>query len=123
MDTAFWHVLFSIILAVIMILWRPTNNNQRYAFTPLLDASEDEDEDDTIFSDQAFVTAEALKNRGLESTTKAAKRGTGKENTLEEELKWVEENIPSSLADKALPALVDSDEEAAQIQFEVSKIQ
>lgn len=122
-DTAFWHVLFSIILAVIMILWRPTNNNQRYAFTPLLDASEDEDEDDTIFSDQAFVTAEALKNRGLESTTKAAKRGTGKENTLEEELKWVEENIPSSLADKALPALVDSDEEAAQIQFEVSKIQ
>lgn len=43
-DDAYWDVLFSIILLVIMILWRPTNNNQRYAFTPLLDASEDEND-------------------------------------------------------------------------------
>lgn len=28
-----------------MILWRPTNNNQRYAFTPLLDNPEDEDDE------------------------------------------------------------------------------
>ena len=42
-DDAYWHVLFSAILLVIMVLWRPTNNNQRYAFTPLLDASDDED--------------------------------------------------------------------------------
>jgi len=38
------HVFFSAILVVIMFLWRPTNTNQRYAFTPLLD--EDEDDDD-----------------------------------------------------------------------------
>ncbi len=37
-DEAFWHFLFSIILCVIMFLWRPSQNNQRYAFTPLLDA-------------------------------------------------------------------------------------
>ena len=43
-DEGFWHVLFSTLLLVIMILWRPTNNNQRYAFTPLLDNPEDEDE-------------------------------------------------------------------------------
>lgn len=43
-DDAFWHVLFSTLLLVIMILWRPTNNNQRYAFTPLLDNPEDEDD-------------------------------------------------------------------------------
>lgn len=43
-DEAFWHVLFSSLLLVIMILWRPTNNNQRYAFTPLLDNPEDEDD-------------------------------------------------------------------------------
>lgn len=42
-DEAFWHILFSLLLLVIMILWRPTNNNQRYAFTPLLDNPEDED--------------------------------------------------------------------------------
>lgn len=28
-DEAFWHLLFSVILLVIMILWRPTANNQR----------------------------------------------------------------------------------------------
>jgi hypothetical protein len=42
-DDAFWHVLFSVLLVVIIVLWRPTNNNQRYAFTPLLDNEEDED--------------------------------------------------------------------------------
>lgn len=48
-DEAFWHVLFSILLLVIMVLWRPTNNNQRYAFTPLLDNAEDEDDDGEFF--------------------------------------------------------------------------
>ena len=42
-DEAFWHVLFSTILCVIMFLWRPSQNNQRYAFTPLLDYDEDEE--------------------------------------------------------------------------------
>lgn len=44
LDEAFWHILFSVVLLVIMILWRPTNNNQRYAFTQLLDGDDDEDE-------------------------------------------------------------------------------
>jgi len=30
LDDAFWHVLFSILLAVVMLLWRPSANNQRY---------------------------------------------------------------------------------------------
>ena len=37
-DEAFWHFLFSTMLCVIMFLWRPSQNNKRYAFTPLLDA-------------------------------------------------------------------------------------
>lgn len=28
-DDAFWHLLFSVILCVIMVLWRPSKNNQR----------------------------------------------------------------------------------------------
>lgn len=47
-DEAFWHILFSVLLLVIMVLWRPTNNNQRYAFTPLLDNPEDEDDEGKI---------------------------------------------------------------------------
>lgn len=35
---------------VIMILWRPSNNNQVYAFTPLLDSG-DEDEDEIVAND------------------------------------------------------------------------
>lgn len=44
-DTAFWDALFCGILVVIMVLWRPSKNNQRYAFTPLLDDSEDENDE------------------------------------------------------------------------------
>ena len=46
MDDAFWHILFCIMLGVIMVLWRPTANNQRYAFSALLDDAEDGDPDE-----------------------------------------------------------------------------
>jgi len=44
LDEAFWHILFSFILLVIIILWRPSKNSQRFAFTPLLDNEEDADD-------------------------------------------------------------------------------
>ncbi|XP_017468882.1 PREDICTED: transmembrane protein 87A isoform X2 [Rhagoletis zephyria] len=120
-DTAFWHVLFSVLLLVIMILWRPTNNNQRYAFTPLLDAPEDEDDDE---EDQFVADAYGVKMRnshtnGGTKTPPNSQRGT---TTEEDDLRWVEENIPSSMADPALPVL-DSDEEIINTKFEVSKMQ
>ncbi|KAM7432859.1 Transmembrane protein 87A [Porites harrisoni] len=43
LDKAFWHFLFSIILLVIVVLWRPTANNQRYTFMPIVDFDEDDD--------------------------------------------------------------------------------
>uniref|UniRef100_A0A2K6G0C3 Transmembrane protein 87A n=1 Tax=Propithecus coquereli TaxID=379532 RepID=A0A2K6G0C3_PROCO len=72
-DDAIWRLLFSMILFVIMVLWRPSANNQRF-----LD-----------FYD----------------------------------LKWVEENVPSSVTDVALPALLDSDEERMITHFERSKME
>lgn len=33
MDDAIWRLLFSMILFVIMILWRPSANNQRFSFS------------------------------------------------------------------------------------------
>ncbi|NXS16627.1 TM87A protein, partial [Mystacornis crossleyi] len=42
-DDAIWRLLFSMILFVIMILWRPSANNQRFAFSPL---SEEDDDDE-----------------------------------------------------------------------------
>jgi len=46
LDEGFWHMLFSFILLVIIVLWRPSKNSQRFAFTPLLDNEEDADDDD-----------------------------------------------------------------------------
>ncbi|XP_036119071.1 transmembrane protein 87B isoform X1 [Molossus molossus] len=106
-DEAFWSFLFSVILMVIMFLWRPSANNQRYAFMPLIDDSDDEVEEFMVTSDHL---TEGIKLR----TSKTVSNGTAKPATsdnFDEDLKWVEENIPSSFADVALPVLVDSDEE------------
>ncbi|KAM5319972.1 transmembrane protein 87B isoform 2-T2 [Glossophaga mutica] len=106
-DGAFWSFLFSLILIVIMFLWRPSANNQRYAFMPLIDDSDDEVEEFTVTSENL---TEGIKLR----TSKTVSNGTAKPATsdnFDEDLKWVEENIPSSFTDVALPVLVDSDEE------------
>ncbi|XP_011205617.2 transmembrane protein 87A [Bactrocera dorsalis] len=120
-DAAFWHILFSVLLLVIMILWRPTNNNQRYAFTPLLDAPDDEDDDeeDQFVADAYGVKMRSSHANGGTKTPPNAQRGT---TTEEDDLRWVEENIPSSMSEPALPVL-DSDEEIINTRFEVSKMQ
>ncbi|XP_044291403.1 transmembrane protein 87A-like isoform X2 [Varanus komodoensis] len=115
-DDAFWRFLFSIILLVIMFLWRPSANNQRYAFVPLVDeGSEQEDEDAEHLVSEAF----GMKMRG----GKPEINGTLKGARVDEDLKWVEENIPSSMADVVLPPLLDSDEEILTTQFEMSKME
>ncbi|XP_068150564.1 transmembrane protein 87A isoform X1 [Drosophila tropicalis] len=118
-ETGFWHVLFSVLLLVIMILWRPTNNNQRYAFTPLLDNPEDEDEEEE--EDQFVADAYGIKMRGQNGQVKSTPNSRAT-TTEEDDLRWVEENIPSSLSDPTLPVL-DSDEEIVNTKFEVSKMQ
>ncbi|KAL4641273.1 transmembrane protein 87B isoform X1 [Arapaima gigas] len=116
-DDAFWRFLFSIILLVIMFLWRPSANNQRYAFTPLIDDSDDEEIEEFLVSSNL---GEGMKLRA----PKAESNGTAKPTpSADEDLKWVEENIPSSLTDVALPVLLDSDEEIMTTKFEMSKME
>ncbi|XP_041730883.1 transmembrane protein 87A isoform X2 [Coregonus clupeaformis] len=114
-DNAFWRFLFSTILLVIMFLWRPSANNQRYAFSPLVDEESDDEAKEQLMND-AF---DGVKMRGLKAET----NGTAKPNKVDEDLKWVEENIPSSMADVALPPLLDSDEETMTTKFEMSKME
>ncbi|CAC5418538.1 Transmembrane protein 87A,Transmembrane protein 87B [Mytilus coruscus] len=114
-DDAFWHLLFSVILLVMMFLWRPSANSQRYAFSPLLDADEDE-ADETSMND-AF---DGMKMRNV----KGQPNGSPKlRNNPDDDLKWVEENIPSSITDKVLPSLLDSDEEIMTTKYEANKMQ
>ncbi|XP_053315680.1 transmembrane protein 87B [Spea bombifrons] len=116
-DDAFWRFLFSVILLVIMFLWRPSANNQRYAFTPLMDDSDDEVEE-FLVTDHL---AEGMKLRGSKPESNGTTNPTAA-NT-DEDLKWVEENIPSSFADIAMPVLMDSDEEIMMTKYEMSKIE
>ncbi|XP_028459570.1 transmembrane protein 87A isoform X3 [Perca flavescens] len=115
-EDAFWRFLFSAILFVIMFLWRPSANNQRYAFTPLIDDSDDEE-----IEEFASTNIDGIKLRASKHET----NGTVKpaEVNPEEDLKWVEDNIPSSLADVALPVLLDSDEEIMTTRYEMSKLE
>ncbi|XP_058651220.1 transmembrane protein 87A [Onychostoma macrolepis] len=117
-DDAFWRFLFSIILLVILFLWRPSANNQRYAFTPLIDDSDDEEIEEFLVSANI---AEGIKLRAAKTET----NGTGKPAAAnpDEDLKWVEENIPTSLSDVALPVLLDSDEEIMTTKYEMSKME
>ncbi|XP_029962343.1 transmembrane protein 87A isoform X2 [Salarias fasciatus] len=117
-EDAFWRFLFSLILLVIMFLWRPSANNQRYAFTPLIDDSDDEEIEEFIASANL---ADGIKLRVQKSET----NGTAKpaETSPDEDLKWVEDNIPSSLTDVALPVLLDSDEEIMTTKYEMSKLE
>ncbi|CAG2177573.1 unnamed protein product [Oppiella nova] len=121
-DEAYWHLLFSAVLLVIMVLWRPTNNNQRYAFTPLLDASEDEDDDrDQQIPHEAFDGMK-MRNHGNNHMESGDKEAVISKET-EDHLKWIEANIPTSMIDNALPALIDSDEEIMTTKLEMSKME
>ncbi|KAM9294457.1 transmembrane protein 87A [Gastrophryne carolinensis] len=114
-DDAIWRLLFSMILFVIMILWRPSANNQRFAFSALTEEEEDDEQKEPMLKE----SFEGMKMR----TSKPETNGNSKMSKAEEDLKWVEENIPSSVTDVALPALLDSDEERMITHFERSKME
>ncbi|KAJ2950196.1 hypothetical protein O0L34_g11556 [Tuta absoluta] len=118
MDEAYWHMLFACVLSAIMVLWRPTNNNQRYAFTPLLDNIEDDDEEEEQFVNDAYGVKMRGNSINAGSGDSSADLQPPDANTLDSDLRWVEENIPTS----TLP-LLDSDEEIINTKFEVSKMQ
>jgi hypothetical protein len=72
--------------------------------------------------EEQFVSdAYGVKMRGGRS---GSPKLTNNKNTTNEEddLRWVEENIPTAIADATLPIL-DSDEEILNTKFEVSKMQ
>ncbi|XP_018329402.1 transmembrane protein 87A-like [Agrilus planipennis] len=109
LEDAYWHILFSAVLLVIMILWRPTNNNQRYAFVPLLETGDDEEEEHLV-NDAYGVKVRMHQQQ---------KPSSPKNTSVEDEIKWLEENVKNEMP---LPIL-DSDEELVNTHFEVSKMQ
>lgn len=109
---AFWHVLFSILLTVIAFLWRPTKNNQKYAFIPLLEGDNDDDDEQDEF------VASNYSDTKMRSSKIPSQPHAERNDPEDDELKWVEDNIVSSSI-----LLADSDEELMNTKFEISKMQ
>uniref|UniRef100_D4A017 Transmembrane protein 87A n=1 Tax=Rattus norvegicus TaxID=10116 RepID=D4A017_RAT len=71
-DDAIWRLLFSMILFVIMILWRPSANNQRFAFSPLSEEDEEDEQKEPMLKE----SFEGMKMR----STKQEPNGNSKAN-------------------------------------------
>eukprot|EP00045_Choanoeca_perplexa_P007623 m.69989 g.69989 ORF g.69989 m.69989 type:complete len:575 (+) comp14147_c0_seq1:110-1834(+) len=116
----YWHLLFFCILVVIMYLWRPTQNNQRYAYSALENGDDEEEEFEVVPNFQQ----DAMKMRNLQSRNNPSRPDF--DDDEDEDLRWVEENIPSVVAnaDSGFGNLpMDSDEELMHTRFEMSKME
>ncbi|XP_017555227.1 transmembrane protein 87A [Pygocentrus nattereri] len=120
-DDAFWRLLFSTILLVIMVLLRPSVNSQRFSHSPLID--EDVDEDDDVKEPMLNEAFEGMKMRGAKSETHNSQKPLGKESSQDDDLKWVEDNVPTTVIDVALPAVLDDEEELLKTKMERSKME
>uniref|UniRef100_A0A2K6TIF4 Transmembrane protein 87A n=1 Tax=Saimiri boliviensis boliviensis TaxID=39432 RepID=A0A2K6TIF4_SAIBB len=98
-DDAIWRLLFSMILFVIMVLWRPSANNQRFAFSPL---SEEEEEDEQ----KEPMLKESFEGMKMRSTKQEPNGNSKVSKAQEDDLKWVEENVPSSVTDVKLKSIL-----------------
>ncbi|XP_040917272.1 transmembrane protein 87A-like [Toxotes jaculatrix] len=116
-DDAFWRLLFSTILLVIMVLLRPSANSQRFSHSPLIDEDDEEEDAKEPMLNEAF---EGMKMRGSKPDTNGSQKLLSKED---EDLKWVEENIPTTVADVALPVMLDEEEEILKTKMERSKME
>ncbi|XP_017331935.1 transmembrane protein 87A [Ictalurus punctatus] len=119
LDDAFWRLLFSTILLVIMVLLRPSANSQRFSHSPLIDEDGEEDAKEPMLN-EAF---EGMKMRGAKSEANSSQKLFSKENCKDEDLKWVEENIPTSVVDVAFPMMLDDEEEFLKTKMERSKME
>ncbi|TMS36721.1 hypothetical protein L596_003817 [Steinernema carpocapsae] len=117
-DTALWHVLFCTLLVVIMFLWRPSTNNVRYAFTPLLDDSEDEN-DDELFNSKSPMFDLVVQRNVNKEYAESSQPLKSRDEALEEDLKWIDNNIAMSFADHIL---ADDEEEKERVETEMSKM-
>jgi hypothetical protein len=102
------------LLSVIAFLWRPDNNNQKYAFIPLLENGELDDEDD---ENEQFIATNYSDTKLRTSKAATQHTETQPQSIEDETIKWVEENIVST------SLICDSDEELMNTKFEISKMQ
>lgn len=95
-------------MSVISFLWRPTSNNQKYAFIPLLESENGDDDEEDQF----------IASNYSDTKLRITKTPLSQQQDEDETIKWVEENI----ANVSTSMLLDSDDEE-NTKFEISKMQ
>lgn len=121
-NVASWQLIFLFILLGVMFLLRPNMNNARFAYAALeTDENSDEGEGEISvvpgFAMQAMTKRSAAANRRTNAAFSVP--------SAEDDLQWVEENVPTSLlpADQLAGFALDSDEDVVDTRYELSKMQ
>ena len=82
---------------LLQVLWRPTANNQRYAFSALLDDADDADPEEEPMMTEAYEGMKLCSHVGdggpaKDTVSNAQVSFESLDDIFEEDLKWVEEN-------------------------------
>jgi hypothetical protein len=101
-------------LFIIMVIWRPSANKLRFAYTQVLNGDSEEEEEEQGVN----KNFENVKMRPVNAITKQPLTSM----EADEDLKWVEQNLPTTAIDKAAQIVLDSEEEVMTTRFEASKI-
>lgn len=101
---AYWQCLFFGVLIVIAALWRPSDANRQFAYTPL----ETDLEDDADYTAPNF-SSDTMKMRTLTARGHAP-APKEESSAIEDDLAWVEANVALSSGDGTLGSFpLDSD--------------
>jgi len=99
--TAFWNALYFVILVAMAIIWRPTSNNTRYAYTEMSPEGEE------ITLQPLNVISDAIQRKPKEGDSEVP---TSKTNTATQDSK--------SLAEISVAFSIDDDEKDTDMKME-----
>ncbi|KNC73248.1 hypothetical protein SARC_14190 [Sphaeroforma arctica JP610] len=114
-DSMIWKLIFFCVLLCILFLWRPNANNKRFAYTKT--ASVDDQSYSLVSPTYNDEMSLRLLRRGGDSGSDAEDLFV---NNAEDDLDWVEQNIPAGEEDRML---FDDDEDAEHRRLELNKME
>lgn len=128
LEYAYTHCVFFFLLVIIAVLWRPTSNNTRYAYEPLSADSDDEEEENVLVAGGAGENMKMRVMAGGSSAAAAEERRAEKRSTPEDDLAWVEANIPAGsggldILDLPTRAMLEDPDEIRDTILERSKLE
>lgn len=86
----------------------------------LTDGADESDEEE-----QAILTQSGLQGETKQREVKGVKKlhKEKPKDTADEDLKWIEENIPQTMADATLPTVLDEGEDEEDSKYQMSKME